>query len=321
VPDLPGLKEWKKKWPTRVWHSKAYRRPDQFKDKVRFSNLHMFPIVESRTDMSLYQNVLLVGAGTSSTDIARELGPYARTIYQSSRGGLFDFPPAVLPENAIRIGEIASFDPITSDQETPWNDNNNIPLTINLKSTEKLCDIHTVILCTGYHITLPFLQDYHSDNTPAQEADEKVLVTDGAQLHNLHKDIFYIPDPSLIFIGVPYFTATFTLFEFQAITVAAVLSGMASLPNEGEMRKEYEDRVQRKGYGKPFHSLRGVEAEYVTELLEWVNRDIVERGGKKVEGHSQEWYKAKDEQSVRMKQMFEGNGAVKRDAILVGCSY
>jgi Flavin-binding monooxygenase-like len=35
VPDIPGLKEWKNRWPERVSHSKAYRRPDDFKDKVR----------------------------------------------------------------------------------------------------------------------------------------------------------------------------------------------------------------------------------------------------------------------------------------------
>jgi cation diffusion facilitator CzcD-associated flavoprotein CzcO len=34
VPDIPGLKEWKKRWPDRVQHSKGYRKPDDFKDQV-----------------------------------------------------------------------------------------------------------------------------------------------------------------------------------------------------------------------------------------------------------------------------------------------
>jgi MFS transporter, ACS family, pantothenate transporter len=34
VPDIPGLKELKKRYPSRVFHSKAYRRPDEFRDKV-----------------------------------------------------------------------------------------------------------------------------------------------------------------------------------------------------------------------------------------------------------------------------------------------
>jgi cation diffusion facilitator CzcD-associated flavoprotein CzcO len=35
VPDIPGLKEWKSRWPERVSHSKTYRRPEDFKDQVR----------------------------------------------------------------------------------------------------------------------------------------------------------------------------------------------------------------------------------------------------------------------------------------------
>jgi len=35
VPDIRGLKEWKKEWPERVQHSKSYRRPDEFQDQVR----------------------------------------------------------------------------------------------------------------------------------------------------------------------------------------------------------------------------------------------------------------------------------------------
>ncbi|TVY71509.1 Flavin-containing monooxygenase ustF2, partial [Lachnellula suecica] len=64
VPDTPGLAEWKAAWPDRVQHSKSYRKPDEFKD----------------------QNILLIGAGVSSMDIARELSKFAKNIYQSSRG-------------------------------------------------------------------------------------------------------------------------------------------------------------------------------------------------------------------------------------------
>jgi ACS family pantothenate transporter-like MFS transporter len=107
----------------------------------------------------------------------------------------------MLPPNGIRIGEIASFDPVNRNDKAPLNDDQHIPGTLTLKSGEKLCDVDFVIVATGYHITLPFLRDYHSDNTPATETNGRMLVTDGTQLHNLHKDIFYIPDPSLLFIG------------------------------------------------------------------------------------------------------------------------
>lgn len=34
IPDVPGLAAWKKQWPTRVQHSKSYRKPYDFRDQV-----------------------------------------------------------------------------------------------------------------------------------------------------------------------------------------------------------------------------------------------------------------------------------------------
>jgi hypothetical protein len=175
---------------------------------------------------------------------------------------------------------------------------------VTLKSGQKVCDIHHVILCTGYHLTLPFLPHLHSDDTPVEEANDELLVTDGTQFHNLHKDIFYINDPSLVFVGVPFFTATFTLFEFQAMVVAKVLSGVAKLPSRTAMRAEYDGRVKAKGYGKAFHSLRDREAEYVDELLAWVNHDLEEAGRSRLEGHTANWHAAREEQVQRIKALF-----------------
>ena len=39
VPNIPGLAEWKRKWPSRVQHSKNYRRPAPFKGQVKFELL------------------------------------------------------------------------------------------------------------------------------------------------------------------------------------------------------------------------------------------------------------------------------------------
>jgi ACS family pantothenate transporter-like MFS transporter len=297
IPDIPGLAGWKRQWPQRIQHSKSYRRPEDFQGK----------------------NFLLIGGSVSSMDIARELSPFANTIYQSHRNGAFDLPASLIPENAVRIDEIASFDGITSTNTTASRDGlSPIPATVTLKSGRKICDIHHVILCTGYHITLPFLPQFHSDTTPAEKVGDTLLVTDGLQLHNLHKDIFYIKDPSLVFVGVPYFTATFTLFEFQAMVVAKVLSGQAKLPSEEAMQAEYQHRVRTKGYGKAFHSLREKEVEYVDELLDWVNKDLEDSGVSRLEGHTAAWHEAKVEQVERMKAMFGGPPGSERE-LLVTC--
>jgi ACS family pantothenate transporter-like MFS transporter len=290
-------------------HARPTRFSSSFSSSLFFVNM---PI--QANFVPLMQKVLLVGAGVSSTDIARELGGVADYVYQSSRNGDFDLPSTLLPPNGTRIGEIASFDIDIPQQNGNNNENvgydtlhtaqQPIPSTITLASGHKLCGVHSVLVCTGYHISYPFLRHYHNDNISATAANDTVIVTDGTQVHNLHKDIFYIPDPTLSFIGAPYYTATFTLFEFQAIALAAVLSGRAVLPSKVEMRREYCAKLKRKGAGRHFNSLKDEEVDYVRDLVAWVNRDADRFGGHIVQGHTEEWHVAKKEQLERLRQIF-----------------
>jgi hypothetical protein len=230
--------------------------------------------------------VLLIGGGASSTDIADELGPHAKKIWQSTRGGAYDRPPSILPANATRVAQIASFDPLRNDS---LEQSGAIPGTVTLVDGQVLENIDRVIICTGYLFSLPFFAaEYHRDDLPPEQADTTVLVTDGSQMHNLHKDIFYIPDPTLAFVGGVFYVATFSLFEFQAIAVAALFSGQATLPSEAEMRAEYDQRVKENGFGKKFHILVKKDVEYAAGLMEWINRGR-EPSKKKTDGYSKEW--------------------------------
>ncbi|KAF2222224.1 dimethylaniline monooxygenase (N-oxide forming) [Elsinoe ampelina] len=297
VPDIPGLAEWKQAHPDRVFHSKAYRYPEDFAG----------------------QSVLLVGAGVSSTDIAKEISPIAKAVYQVSRGGQYDIPATFLPPAVHRIGPITSFDKLASNSSVDGR--GPIPGTVTLQSGEKLCDIDKVILATGYHVSFPFLKDLHADGVAAKDADDKVLVTDGQQTHNLHKDIFYIPDPTLAVVGAPYHVATFSLFEFQAVALAAVYAGLADVPSESDMRREYQERLQRKGAGRSFHSLKGEgeEIAYVNELVAMVNG----RNGTRehMRGHSAKWHRAYQIRLERLKAMRNpAQGHSERPIAILNCS-
>lgn len=177
VPDIPGLKEWKDAWPHRVQTSKSYRRPEGFADRT----------------------VLHVGAFISSTDIAKELGPFAKHIYQSNREGSGPLPAQMLPGNAERITGIASFGrPLKSQlhgtgAHDPLEDGECIPASVTLADGRVITDIDDVMICTGYHHTYPFLPLYHDDSADVKDANETVLVTDGTQVHSLYRDIFYMP--------------------------------------------------------------------------------------------------------------------------------
>jgi cation diffusion facilitator CzcD-associated flavoprotein CzcO len=292
VPDIPGLKEWKDAWPSRIQTSKSYRRPEVFAD----------------------QTVLLIGAFISSTDIAKELGPFAKHIYQSNRDGSVSIPVKALPRNAERVAGTASFGPPLKLklQETgaldPLRDGECIPASVTLADGRVINDIDQVIFCTGYHHTYPFLSSYHDDSADVKDANETVLVTDGTQVHNLHKDIFYIPDPTLSFVGLPTFVSSFTLFEFQAIAVTAVLSGKAFLPSDSEMRKEYQEECKKRRPGRAFHSLFNLnvplEVNYVKDLVEWLNDDAKVTGGKQIEGHSEMWLTTYTQHIERLRDLF-----------------
>jgi len=156
-------------------------------------------------------------------------------------------------------------------------------------------DIDRVVIATGLHFTLPFFPpEFHSDDIPREKANEEILITDGTMLYNLHKDIFYIPNPTLAFTGIPFYTATFSLFEFQAIAIPAVFSGQAELPSTEVMRAEYVKRIKEKGYGKPFHTLIGQDVQYAKDLMAWVNRGR-DPETKKPAGYTQDWIDARDE--------------------------
>ena len=110
-------------------------------------------------------------------------------------------------------------------------------------------------------------------------------------VHNLHKDIFYCPDPSLAFVGVSHHIPTFSLLDFQARVVARVFADKALLPPRGELRKLYLRRLEEREPGRDFHSLRGEgqELAYVADLVAWMNNDAIRLGVSLMIGHTDEF--------------------------------
>ena len=65
------------------------------------------------------------------------------------------------------------------------------------------------------------------------------------------------------------------------------------------MRREYNQKLAEKGAGKQFHSLKGIEVEYVRELLDWVNPQLEKNGQPALKGHTPEWLAARIEDRER----------------------
>jgi hypothetical protein len=223
-----------------------------------------------------FQSILIVGAGSSAYDIGREIAFVAKRVYLSvrpRRNGCQSVQAtpwekvvhSIMPDNILQMPEITKFGPINMVE-------NMCDAEIFLDHGMSLRDIDFVIFCTGYRFSLPFLPAHQARTTHEKVVDQRTIISNGVQLHNLHKDLFFISDPTLAFIGVPFEIATFSFFDIQAIAAAAVFSCRAVLPNKQQMYEEYEHRKRSCGTGKMFHIL-GLEKEilYIKEVLQWVN--------------------------------------------------
>lgn len=243
-------------------------------------------------------------------DIARDISGQVKTIYNSVRESNHKFDERYLklreelskfvPKNVKRIGNIKGFRNISSDRIQD--------AVIEFEDGTEVTGLDYVIVCTGYVFSFHFLEDLHSDehinsqrNTDVD--DEHVLVKDGSQVFNLHKDIFYIPNPTLSFVGIPFHIATFSLFEFQSYAVSRVYSGSADLPTEKAMREEWKERERQKGPGREFHALGSeLELAYIKDIVEWVNKDGKHLGKRIIEGHDEEWVSVRNRSLSELKK-------------------
>ncbi|KAI0199548.1 hypothetical protein F4808DRAFT_432005 [Astrocystis sublimbata] len=271
VPDIPGLRAWKTRFPDRVMHSKSYRTPEPFKGKT----------------------VLLIGAGASSLDIAREVDGLGGTVYQSRRKSKYDRTVNRIPGAVRRVAMVAEFTVDEMGMPPPGGVPGAIPGRVLLEDRTTLESIDFVVVATGYITSYPFLGDLEQPLVAWEDADETTLITaDGYTTHNLHKDIFFIPDPTLAFIGVSHLVSTFSLFDFQARVMAKVLAGRVRLPDESVMKAEHRERKARFQPGDKFHVLLWGEQAYITEVLTWVNANLTRAGSAPVEGMDAKWLAA-----------------------------
>lgn len=63
IPDIPGLAAWAEQFPDQILHSRQYRHPEPFENKT----------------------VMIIGAGTSGVEIARDLDTHVKKLLQSVR--------------------------------------------------------------------------------------------------------------------------------------------------------------------------------------------------------------------------------------------
>ncbi|KAG5639995.1 hypothetical protein DXG03_001891, partial [Asterophora parasitica] len=267
IPRIPGLKEWADRFPGNVQHSRAYRRPEPFKDKT----------------------VLIVGAATSGAEIARDLNPHVAKTYQSIRPDTESRPHLVrdlvfrrLPANATIVPEIKRFLPPGRTINTS---------RVELSNGTTITGIDEILFATGFRYTFPFLRQYiNSSVTTDRDADSahpRPIITDGTHLRSLYLDILYIEEPTIGFVNMNIGgLQSFTYAEYVAVALSKVWAGLAHLPNSEELWRRQAERVEAlKGYGRHFQYVGGDKSKkQIRFLVGWLNGAAAKYGGRQIDG-------------------------------------
>lgn len=193
-----------------------------------------------------YRNktVLVIGDYASGTDIATQISVTAEKVYVSVKDLQSE---SDIDKFATRIGLITKYD-YNNDRSVHTIDN------------ERISDIDVIIFCTGYLYSIPFLHKYLPN-----------LITDGNQVNDLYKQMFYFPDPSLSLVALPKFVIPMPIAEAQSSIIARYYSGRLELPSTAEMQTAYKQELAEKGAGKTFHNLQfPADVEYANQLLAWI---------------------------------------------------
>ena len=188
TPQLHGVAEWSlKKRNVSVSHASEYRNPQPYVGRV----------------------VLIVGARSSGTDIAREVSAVASLVY------IYDTDCTQIEQKGNRIRLPADNEGITPEGH---------PILSNgiIMDGRAITDI---IFCTGYAYAFPFL------DLPALGMEQSGK---GKFITGIDKLVVARKYRSLFFVGLPSVTAPFPLFEPQARFVAAMLDGTADVSDLGE---------------------------------------------------------------------------------------
>ncbi|PCH40373.1 FAD/NAD(P)-binding domain-containing protein [Wolfiporia cocos MD-104 SS10] len=235
--------------PTReIVHSVYYREP------AKYANM----------------TVIMVGSGTSARDIAQQIEPLARVVYQSVKDGKPTAPDTtVIPKPAISY--------FTND-------------SIVFEDGTALYDVDAVILATGYDLRVPFLSEPQSsvmltDASPDVNCTTAPTLTDNLRyIFPLYQQIFNLaptmPPTALTFVGLPMLTSQSPTDYAQGLLISHAFANESLLPSREEMLQntvEREEALRAKGVDPYYDGHRMVLSdtepnEYQDNLIEYLKQ-------------------------------------------------
>nr|XP_019537915.2 flavin-containing monooxygenase FMO GS-OX-like 6 [Aedes albopictus] len=197
-------------------HSHDYRKADQFQG----------------------QDLLLVGAGYSASDIAIATVKVAKSVTISHHN-----PDKVDFDIEGTISVKPGISKLTSNG------------VIFVDGTEK--SFSAIIYCTGYKYTFPFLS-----------ADCGIRLEDN-HVQPLYKHVININHPTMALIGVPFYCIPTQMMDLQARFCMKYFTGELKLPPRDEMLRDMEADIEyRRHRGLPKKWMHKLSEDFQTKYYE-----------------------------------------------------
>jgi len=218
-PKIPGLELFEGK----VVHSHDFRYSQDFKD----------------------ENIIILGAAASGTDIAVEISKHVNQVYLSHNNPLI---PSKLPAN---VAQVRGIERCLSPNGFVLTDGSRVQ-----------CD--SLILATGYNYDFPFL------------SEKCGISVENNQVKPLYKHFLNIEHPSMGLIGMPLQICPLPLFDNQIRYFVKILMKEVDIPTKAEM---YEDTEKEKNYRintlgmreKDFHKMGDLQWDYNADIAKLAN--------------------------------------------------
>ena len=208
---------------------------DRFPGRV----LHSHDFREAREFTG--KDIVVVGSSYSAEDIGLQCHKYgAKSVTFSYRTAPMGFKwPETMEERPL----IAKLD----DKTVHFADG----------STK---DADAIILCTGYLLCFPFLED-----------GLRLRARNRLYPPGLYKTVIWEQNPKLMYLGMQDQYYTFTMFDAQAWYARDVVLGRISLPSKEEMAKDIAAWVAREEkLSNPIEDI-DFQTDYIRDLLEAVD--------------------------------------------------
>ena len=256
IPNIKGIKHWNDAYPGRISHSKFYRRPDDFAGK----------------------KTVVIGNSASGLDISSQISPVCASPLLVAQRSV---SPLAMPSQA-QDTEVKRVLPEIVEFLQPSLSTGQRAVRFANGHVEE--DVDSILFCTGYYHSYPFLSNL-----------QPPLITSGDRVHHLYQHVFYIPDPTLAFVGIPAKILPFRTYEGQAAVIARIWSGRLQLASKDRMDEWEKKRITQKGNGRRFHELLTPEdMDYHNAMVDWAEKAKPATCGKMPRRWSEEDYWARE---------------------------